>query len=392
MIKKQKNKRIKIHDKLFEIIRKRQKLKKELEKKIDEKEGEMCTFSPKINKNNFLNLNYSFKPQYYNIPPIIIFPSTSRVYFPKGTDKNIKFGEILQNFIGKSSSIISERSKRNKIIEKNDCIENVDFSNYIYGYSRKNIHNKNDKNTSTLDGKYTNTKHILYEEEKHNPINEDYYRTFRGKRTYNNLFNFHNINHKTNSFLKKNSAKKKFKHLHDIVIQVPKKIKANQKFYLNEKINKIYLNNFSKSNYKKNEIINSRKIQLIKQKQKQRLNTLNTNNETKGCSASTLSTRDIQNIRTNSKRDNNSNISNYTINYKTKSIMRKNKVNKFNYVRNENNMTLQSLSDSKLLDLAEHFIDNKDKDEFLDDVVIKKMIVINNNRNRNKNITFSGEK
>ena len=72
--------------------------------------------------------------------------------------------------------------------------------------------------------------------------------------------------------------------------------------------------------------------------------------------------------------------------------MRKNKVNKLNYVRNENNMTLQSLSDSKLLDLAEHFIDNKDKDEFLDDVVIKKMIVINNNRNRNKNITFSGEK
>ena len=72
--------------------------------------------------------------------------------------------------------------------------------------------------------------------------------------------------------------------------------------------------------------------------------------------------------------------------------MRKNKVNKFNYVRNENNITLQSLSDSKFLDLAEHFIDNKDKDEFLDDVVIKKMIVINNNRNRNKNITFSGEK
>ena len=55
-------------------------------------------------------------------------------------------------------------------------------------------------------------------------------------------------------------------------------------------------------------------------------------------------------------------------------------------------MTLQSLSDSKMMELAENFIDKKIKDDLLDDIGIKKILVFNNSKNGNKGISFSGEK
>ena len=54
-------------------------------------------------------------------------------------------------------------------------------------------------------------------------------------------------------------------------------------------------------------------------------------------------------------------------------------------------MTLQSISDSKMMELAEFFINKKEKDELLDDICIKKILCFRNDKikNKNKNITFS---
>ena len=125
----------------------------------------------------------------------------------------------------------------------------------------------------------------------------------------------------------------------------------------------------------------------MKQKKKQ-MNSLNINNETKGCSASTLSIRDIQNIKSNSKRESNSDMSNLPTNYKTQSITKKKKIHNETNQKKEN-MTLQSLSDSKMMELAEFFLDKKEKDDLLDDISIKKILVFNNSsKYRNKSISF----
>ena len=58
--------------------------------------------------------------------------------------------------------------------------------------------------------------------------------------------------------------------------------------------------------------------------------------------------------------------------------------------KNERSMTLQSLSDSKMLELAEHYINNY-KDDVLNDIGIKKIVFKKSKANQNKNITFSEE-
>lgn len=389
MKKKEKSNRIKIHDKLVDIMKRRQKIKNNLEKIFDEKEEEKCTFSPKINKNSYLNINQSFKPQYCFTPPIIIIPTTSRIYFPDGKNKNIKFGEILQNFIEKSSTIALEGNKTNKSIKKNDSTKNGKIPSYIFDYTGKTtFKNTSNKNITLEDNIHTNNKRNKKKEDNYNSIDKENYKTFREKRSFNSLFDIH----KTKSFSKIDSSKNR--HFRDMIKEIPRQMQTS-KYFFNERINRIYLNNFSKKNYNKTDKYKKRKIQLIKQKQKQRLNTLNTNNETKGYSASTLSTRDIQNIRSNSKRES-SYISNYTSHYKTKNYARKKRIsngfNKTHYTKNETNMTLQSLSDSKMMELAENFIDKKIKDDLLDDIGIKKILVFNSSKNGNKGISFSGEK
>ena len=58
--------------------------------------------------------------------------------------------------------------------------------------------------------------------------------------------------------------------------------------------------------------------------------------------------------------------------------------------KNERSMTLQSLSDSKMLELAEHYINNY-KDDILNDIGIKKIVFKKSKANQSKNITFSEE-
>ena len=51
-----------------------------------------------------------------------------------------------------------------------------------------------------------------------------------------------------------------------------------------------------------------------------------------------------------------------------------------------------------MMELAEYFLDKKEKDDFLDDVKIKKILVFNDYSSNgsdtfwNKNITFNGDK
>ena len=438
-LKKPKHNKKLFRDKLFNDIKKRNKSRKALEKKFYGKEEEMCTFSPKINKSNFFNYkptNYFYDENinpniqsYNNMQPIIILPSTSRIYCYNDKNRDIKFDKLLKNFIEKSSTIpIDNDDSLTENRKEIDCIydysgkktvarknKNMSILNDMISNNKSRPKNKfNYSNIKKLISTYKNNSNRYFEEEKSFPINREYYNTFRDKISYNNDFSKINTIYKTNNFLKLNSTKKIVTPLNDFMEQVPKtcrkaytalnllekntlkSTKINKIYHLNDKINKIYLKNFVKKNYNNPKALNKRRIQLTKQRQ--RVNTQNTNNETKGCSASSLSARDIQFNKTNSKRDNNrSNVSNFTTNYKSKSVMSKRNKNNINSKANnknigtinENYMTLQSLSDSKMMELAEYFINKNDKDDLLDDIKIKKILCFKTNKNKYKNITFS---
>ena len=230
-----------------------------------------------------------------------------------------------------------------------------------------------------------------------------------------------NINIKE-SFRKKNTAIS--------IIDKNNEAGKNKVYNLNNnKINNIYLNDYDAKYYIKNNYSNSKNIKkkLLSSNAyiygKTSINTNNTNNETKGYSSSTLSVKDIRIIKTNSRRESKNNNSiqnnndiinenkninsigaNYISDYKNIKINKKKQL-KFNnnnlekqdldklkinseiinnYINNkendedndnlklDNSMTLQTISDSKMLDLAEHYIDTKD--DCLDDIGIKKII------------------
>ena len=406
-IKKEKINIKNIQQRLFDDLQKRKQSKKNLEKKFNEEEEKICTFSPKIN-------NDKFNIKYLN-DPIIIVPATSRVY-NLGYKKNIfDFEKLLNNFIEKSSTINVDKDykekdnyKSNDLLEKENklSLDNYSTKNTFYKNTRTIplLNNRNIKNTRKI--KYSSSSNIyklISTLKKQNPENkiknkkpicleEEKKFDFPSKTT--------NTLSKTNYFLKINTIQKGFydtinnnnniipktcRKAHtslNLLEKKPKeKINMNKIYNINNKINKIYSTNFEKKNNYLMKIFNRRKIQLMKKRQK--ANTINTNNETKGCSASTLSAK-------NSKRDSTrSNISNYTTNYKT--ITSKRNCNKNNCLKNELHMTLQSISDSKMMELAEFFINKKEKDELLDDICIKKILCFRNDKigNKNKNITFS---
>ena len=124
-----------------------------------------------------------------------------------------------------------------------------------------------------------------------------------------------------------------------------------------------------------------------------RINSLNKNNETRGYSASNSSGKKIQYNKTNSKRDSNkSNMSHFSTFYKRRSAINKRNFNKKTNnknvnQKNETHTTLQFLSDSKFLEMAEYFINKKEKDDLLNDISYKKFAFFRNNNN--KNIIFS---
>ena len=176
----------------------------------------------------------------------------------------------------------------------------------------------------------------------------------------------------------------------------PKKAKINSLYYLNDKINKIYYNNFTTKNFENDSSINNKR-KTKKNPELKRANSLYTNNETRGYSASNSSAKEIHFNKTNSKRDSNrSNLSNFTTFYKSRSAINKRHVNNKNNNRvinpkNDTYITLQSLSDSKILEMAEFFINKREKDDLFDDIRFKKIVKFRNdkNKNKNKNITFS---
>ena len=240
-----------------------------------------------------------------------------------------------------------------------------------------------------------------------------------------------NIRIKSNNDLSnniKNSFRKNNKAV-SIIEKPNKKDKINKLYNINNKINDIYLNNYDKKNCILNKMDNYLNRNNNKPiiyntiglgKARPSINTNNTNNDTKGYSSSTLSAKEIQIIKTNSKREskgnntiknkndiiiqdnennkysneNNKIIKNNEIKKKNISKYKDNKKLKidskvqneyFNGIKNdkfssgdnsnrknERSMTLQSISDSKMLEIAEHYIDTKD--DCLDDIGIKKVM------------------
>ena len=394
-------------------ITKRNKSINDLEKKFYQKEEEMCTFTPKINKS--ININYKSKrnsisenniqkSQYSgnNIPPIFILPAKSKIYYFDEENKNFKIGELIHSFINRKSTITLENSKTNNYKENSNTID------CIYNYSRKKNFTKNNRNIYSLNDIISNNRKQKYkpskkrkfislndkyfhqeennknffEEEKYVPLNKEYFNTFREAKAPKINFNENdNNNFRTNDLSKINVMKYYNYPLYNLMNNIPrtcrktnttlnllekkspKKTKINKIYYLNDKIDKIYLNNYSTKNcgYESN-IYNKRKA------------------------------KEIQDNKTNSKKDSNrSNLSNFTTFYKSRSTINKRNLNKkinnknINQ-KNETHTTLQSLSDSKFLEMAEYFV-NKKEDDLLNDIGYKKFAFYKNNKN--KNIIFS---
>ena len=127
-------------------ITKRNKSINDLEKKFYQKEEEMCTFTPKINKT--ININYKSKKNSFNeniiqksqysennIPPIFILLTTSRIYYFDKENKNFKIGELIYSFINRNSTISYENNKSNNYKENSitiDCIYNYSSKKKFY--------------------------------------------------------------------------------------------------------------------------------------------------------------------------------------------------------------------------------------------------------------------
>ena len=423
-------------------ITKRNKSINDLQKKFYQKEEEMCTFTPKINKNininykskrNSFNENIAQKSQYSenNITPIFILPAKSRIYYFDEGNQNFKMGELIHNFINRNSTIPLENNKSNNYKENSNTID------CIYNYSRKKNFTKNNKNIYLLNDiisnnrkkKYKPTKKrkfislndkyfpqeenhkTLFEEEKYVPLSKECFNKFREAKAPKINFNENeNNNFRTNDLSKINSMRFYDYPLYNLMNNIPtrtyrktnttlnllekkspKRTKINKIYYLNDKIDNIYLNNYTTKNFGiESNITNKRRSK--KMNELKRAYSLNTNNETRGYSASNSSAKEIQYNKTNSKKDSNrSNLSNFTTFYKSRSAINKRNLNKKNNnknisQKNETHTTLQSLSDSKYFEMAEYLINNKGNDDLLNDIGYKKFAFYKNN---NKNIIFS---
>ena len=309
---------------------------------------------------------------------------------------------------------------RNKKIQYNsfNC-----FSNYN-PKTNKNSNSKAKSNNESNNKKNNNmNSNIKNSNSKNNNTGLTFLDNSKRK---TNIRNIYHLNSKINSIYSNNYDKKNN--------------------YIINKINHILNDNSkSKNNSKSN---NNSYAKIIRPS----INTNNTNNDTKGYSSSTLSAKDIKtnskresknnisiqnkndhipkNVDINNNKNMNINISNikpnirkYINDYNNKSDKENiNKLNKLkyninkdfeglkitfkvseeyfknqkkqrnndSYNKNERSMTLQSLSDSKMLELAEHYINNY-KDDILNDIGIKKIVFKKSKANQNKNIAFSEE-
>lgn len=353
------------------------------------------------NHNNILNGNqtYSIKEINDNLNNYVNNNNTKRSipkieYFYTFRNKKIQYNSFncFSNFNPQTNKNIINKAKSSN--ESNNIISN-----------KSNHKNSNIKASNSKNNKFGIT--IL-----------------NNSKRKTNIRNIYHLNNKINSIYSNNYDKK-------------------NNYVINKITHILNDNNKSKNNSKSN---NNSYAKIIRPS----INTNNTNNDTKGYSSSTLSAKDI---KTNSKRESKNNISiqnkneqisknidnsnnknifiknnkpnirKYINDYNNKSN-KENVNNKLNYNnnkdfeglkitskvseeyfkyqkkqrnndynnKNERSMTLQSLSDSKMLEIAEHYINNY-KDDILNDIGIKKIVFKKTkvNDNKNKNITFSEE-
>jgi len=388
------------------------------------KKSKITKYEDEKKKTYFLQKSYSIFKDYFN--PLLINSNNN----PENEVKKIK-----QEFKNNKNICLSKRNKSqssininknksftltNKYLFKNSNIFDSYQNNFIKDKNKDSFNSffnkKKNKNPLKIEYFYTfrNKKEPLNYFSNINSLTKTN-KNIKEIKTKNDL----NINIKE-SFRKKNTAIS--------IIDKNNEAGKNKVYNLNNnKINNIYLNNYDAKYYIKNNYSNSKNIKnkLLSSNAyiygKTSINTNNTNNETKGYSSSTLSVKDIRIIKTNSRRESKNNNSiqnnneivnenknsigaNYISDYKNIKIIKKKQL-KFNnnnlekqdldklkinseiinnYINNkendedndnlklDNSMTLQTISDSKMLDLAEHYIDTKD--DCLDDIGIKKII------------------
>ena len=334
-------------------------------------------------------------------------------------------------------------SKRNKSFSSTNINKNKkkSFSSINNSFSKKARIINNKITTNINKGDEENINKYFKDNLKNKNIDKiEYFYTFRNKKDpYSSLSYLYNSNlmantSKNNIRIKSNNdlsnnIKNSFRKNNTVISIIEKqnkKDKINKLYKISNMINDIYLNNYDKKNCILNKMDNYLNRNNNKPpiynviglgKSRPSINTNNTNNDTKGYSSSTLSAKEMQFIKTNSKRgskgNNNTKNKNDIIiqdnennNYsnKNKRIIKSNEIksknisdNKdnrrlkvdskvqneyFNGVRRSNgdnsngkyerSLTLQSISDSKMLEIAEHYIDTKD--DCLDDIGIKKII------------------
>ena len=311
--------------------------------------------------------------------------------------KSIDYAEsIMKNIYDKNYNTINILEKDNRNILENNINKNIKLNSIKYSHSNKEKI------------KYSSSYKKNKAKDEFNQ--KDYYYSFRKKKLhYNNSFN--TSSKKSIKNLIPNNDSKLFKK--NKKNKIPISLRDNTKFKSLNDINKIYSNNYNNKisriqKYEQdintnNNSFNNRNIKLNKNKfsfldltskkesTRQQSNTnINTNNnETKLYSASSFSLNNPSNIKSNreiikeltyssnntDKKSNEKNIINkkFELNYYQRNIREENKQSEvggrkgYKNIKSEKSMTLQSLSDSKMLELAEHYINNsEDSFEVLD--------------------------
>ena len=356
----------KIFERLLNDIRIQEE--KNFEKKVRYQNTEndissICTFTPKINQNYFLKNNNSFfdyeEKENTKNNFDINYPISTRSY--KKCNTYFIFNDTLKNFSvdkkEESKDKYEIHSYKNSKINK---LYNNKIRNNIFYNSRNNMLMKNLLNFNNL---VTNTNNNILSKKAitNRKYNDNYFSDYYKENKVNN-FTFHEEekgNNYNNNYNNKNHKNfYEFRQKYPITNRKNKNIlnKINKIYKSTEKINKIYLSNYSNKNYTKSKRQSS---------EKKRLNTQNTNNETKGCSVTSISAKDILNIKTD-------------ININKSKINNKNVNSNYNSKRkNENRLShisLQTLSDSKMLEMAGNYADKKD--DILNDIKIKKIFVL----------------
>ena len=273
----------------------------------------------------------------------------SKAYFLNiKRDNQNKFKDkiIKTNFYEQTMRNIYEKKYNTiNIIEKNDIND------------KKNIKEKSLENNKIIFNNIISSQNSSNKKSHQNEESKqrDYYYSFRGEKLpYNNSFN-NTTRKKYKNVISENYSKISFKKSKKNKInKIPISLRDNSKFKnfgIITKLNQIYSNNYNKKINKLQKCeqdynINNNSFYSKKESTRQQSNTnLNTNNDTKRNNYSSFSMNmPYEIVNVNAK--------------ETKKRIKNNEKNK-----NEKAMTLQSLSDSKMMELAENYI-NKGDDSF----------------------------